>query len=97
MHAPGPDWAVVVPVKGGPLAKSRLDLPREARAALADAFARDTVAAIAGGMPGAPVLVVTSDPDVARWAAAGGHSRGRRPRRPGSTRPSPPGWMPRAP
>ncbi len=73
MHAPGPDWAVVVPVKGGPLAKSRLDLPHEARTALADAFARDTVAAIARGMPGAPVLVVTSDPDVARWAAAGGH------------------------
>lgn len=72
MRAPGQDWAVVVPVKGGPLAKSRLHLPREARAALADAFARDTVAALAAGMPGAPVLVVTSDPDVARWAAAGG-------------------------
>ena len=73
MRAPGQDWAVVVPVKGGPLAKSRLHLPRVARAALADAFARDTVAALAAGMPGAPVLVVTSDPDVARWVAAGGH------------------------
>ncbi|MFL6176478.1 MAG: 2-phospho-L-lactate guanylyltransferase [Ornithinibacter sp.] len=73
MHAPAPDWAVVVPVKGGPLAKSRLHLPKQARAALADAFARDTVAALAAGMPGAPVLVVTSDPDVARWVAAGGH------------------------
>ncbi len=73
MHAPGPDWAAVVPVKGGPLAKSRLDLPHEARAALADAFARDTVAALAAGMPGAPVLVVTSDPDVARWVVAAGH------------------------
>jgi len=73
VRAPGQDWAVVVPVKGGPLAKSRLHLPRVARAALADAFARDTVAALAAGMPGAPVLVVTSDPDVARWAVAGGH------------------------
>ncbi len=73
MHAPGSDWAVVVPVKGGPLAKSRLHLPRGARAELADAFARDTVAAIAAGMPGAPVLVVTADPEVARWVAAGGH------------------------
>ncbi len=73
MHAPGPGWAVVVPVKGGPLAKSRLGLPREARAALADAFAQDTVAAVAGGMPGAPVLVVTADPDVARWVADAGH------------------------
>ena len=73
MHAPGPHWAVVVPVKGGPLAKSRLDLPREARAALADAFARDTVAAVAAGMPGTPVLVVTSDAGVAQWAAADGH------------------------
>ena len=73
MRAPEQDWAVVVPVKGGPLAKSRLHLPRAARAALADAFARDTVAALAAGMPGAPVLVVTSDPDVARWVAAAGH------------------------
>jgi len=74
MPEPAPDWAVVVPVKGGPFAKSRLDLPHEARGALADAFARDTVAALAAGMPGAPVLVVTSDPEVGRWAAAGGSS-----------------------
>ena len=73
MRAPEQDWAVVVPVKGGPLAKSRLHLPRAARSALADAFARDTVAALAAGLPGGPVLVVTSDPDVARWVAAAGH------------------------
>jgi 2-phospho-L-lactate guanylyltransferase len=74
VSAPGPDWAVVVPVKGGPLAKSRLHLPHEARAALADAFARDTVAALAAGMPGATVLVVTSDPAVARWVRDAGHT-----------------------
>jgi 2-phospho-L-lactate/phosphoenolpyruvate guanylyltransferase len=68
-----PRWAVVVPVKGGPLAKSRLDLPRAARAALADAFARDTVAALVAGMPGAPVLVVSADPDVAAWVREAGH------------------------
>ena len=52
VHPPEVDWAAVVPVKGGPLAKSRLDLPRTTRAALADAFARDTVAALAAALPG---------------------------------------------
>ena len=73
MPEPEQDWAVVVPVKGGPLAKSRLDLPRATRAALADAFARDTVAAVAAGMPSARVVVVTSDADVAGWVVAAGH------------------------
>ncbi|WP_308279525.1 2-phospho-L-lactate guanylyltransferase [Phycicoccus mangrovi] len=62
-----PPLAVVVPVKGGPLAKSRLPLPRADRMALADAFARDTVAA-AASLPGVRVLVVTGDPVVAAWA-----------------------------
>ena len=74
MRSPGQDWAVVVPVKGGPLAKSRLHLPRDARAALADAFARDTVDALAAGMPGAGVVVVTSDAAVARWVTGAGHA-----------------------
>jgi len=74
VRAPGQDWAVVVPVKGGPLAKSRLHLPRDARAALADAFARDTVDALAAGMPGAGVVVVTSDAAVARWVTGAGHA-----------------------
>jgi len=73
VHLLGQGWAVVVPVKGGPLGKSRLHLPRVTRAELADAFARDTVAALTAGMPDAPVLVVTSDPDVARWVRADGH------------------------
>ncbi|WP_205859476.1 2-phospho-L-lactate guanylyltransferase [Phycicoccus flavus] len=67
-----PRVAVVVPVKGGPLAKSRLALPHEHRTALADAFARDTVAAVREGLPYAPVLVVTADPLVALWAQEAG-------------------------
>jgi len=74
VRAPEQDWAVVVPVKGGPLAKSRLHLPRDARAALADAFARDTVDALAAGMPGAAVLVVTPDAEVARWVTRAGYA-----------------------
>ena len=65
-------WAAVVPVKGGPLAKSRLALPRPSRAALATAFARDTVAALRTADPRMPVLVVTAAEDVARWARADG-------------------------
>ncbi|HET6968951.1 MAG TPA: 2-phospho-L-lactate guanylyltransferase [Ornithinibacter sp.] len=72
MRAPAVDWAAVVPVKGGPLAKSRLRLPRSARAALADAFARDTVAALVDALPGMPVLVVTSDAAVAGWVPTAG-------------------------
>jgi len=67
-----PVWAAVVPVKGGPLAKSRLALPRAVRAALATAFARDTVTALREADRGMPVLVVTGDPDVASWAPTHG-------------------------
>ena len=73
MPLPAQAWAAVVPVKGGPLAKSRLRLPRATRADLADAFARDTVAAMAGAVEGMPVLVVTGDPDVMGWVALAGH------------------------
>ncbi|HMM97076.1 2-phospho-L-lactate guanylyltransferase [Phycicoccus sp.] len=69
--APPPERAVVVPVKGGPLAKSRLALPLPARLALAEAFARDTVAA-ALGRAGHRVLVVTDDPRVGLWATEAG-------------------------
>ena len=72
MPAPELDWAAVVPVKGGPLAKSRLALPRAARAALADAFARDTVAALRAGLAGMPVLVVTADAEVSAWVPRAG-------------------------
>ena len=62
-----PSWTVVVPVKGGPLAKSRLDLSVGARAVLADAFARDTVAAVVAAASVTDVLVVTADSAVAHW------------------------------
>ena len=65
-------WAAVVPVKGGPQAKSRLALPGAARSDLANAFARDTVAAVIEALEGMPVLVVTSDPAVSSWVATGG-------------------------
>ncbi len=65
-------WAAVVPVKGGPLAKSRLALPHDIRAALATAFARDTVAALRSADPAMPVLVVTGAADVAAWSRADG-------------------------
>ncbi|KFF58661.1 hypothetical protein JF66_16895 [Cryobacterium sp. MLB-32] len=53
-------WVAVVPVKGNPGAKSRLaDLPE--RAALADAFALDTVAALVAASNVERVFVVTGD------------------------------------
>lgn len=64
--------AVVVPVKGGPLGKSRLGLALETRGALADAFARDTVAAVRVGLPQSPVLIVSSDHGVTTWALEAG-------------------------
>lgn len=64
--------AVVVPVKGGPLAKTRLGLELGSRRDLADAFARDTVAAVRAGLPDSPVVVVTSDPAAAGWAREAG-------------------------
>ncbi|GAA4395533.1 hypothetical protein GCM10023153_17610 [Ornithinibacter aureus] len=67
-----PQWAAVVPVKGGPQAKSRLALPGAARSDLANAFARDTVAAVIEALEGMPVLVVTSDPAATSWVATGG-------------------------
>lgn len=72
MRDPRPVWAAVVPVKGGPLAKSRLALPRADRLRLADAFARDTVTALLAVTPGMPVLVVSSDAAVSQWVAADG-------------------------
>ena len=72
MRAAEVDWAAVVPVKGGPLAKSRLHLPPAARAALADAFARDTVTALRAAERGMPVLVVTSDAAVSAWVPSAG-------------------------
>lgn len=59
-------WSVVIPVKRLPDAKSRLGaLPGEHRAALALAFACDTVVAAAGSPLVAAVFVVTGDRKVA--------------------------------
>ena len=64
-------WVVVVPVKGTPGAKARLrSLPD--RAALADAFALDTVAALVAASVVERVVVVTADAELgARLAALG--------------------------
>ncbi|TFD47709.1 2-phospho-L-lactate guanylyltransferase [Cryobacterium frigoriphilum] len=53
-------WVVVVPVKGNPGAKTRLEALPE-RAALADAFALDTVAALVAASTVERVVVVTAD------------------------------------
>ncbi|MEO3935804.1 2-phospho-L-lactate guanylyltransferase [Dermatophilaceae bacterium Soc4.6] len=61
-----PGWVVVVPVKGGPLAKSRLRAPDGVdHARLATALALDTVAAAVAALGPARVVVVTSDPGIA--------------------------------
>ena len=50
-------WSVVLPVKGGPSAKSRLGAP----AGLAEAMAADCLAAVAAAAEVADVVVVTGD------------------------------------
>jgi 2-phospho-L-lactate guanylyltransferase len=58
-------WPVVVPVKGGPDAKSRLRAPDGVdRLALARALALDTVTAAAEAVGSDHVVVVTSDAEV---------------------------------
>lgn len=55
-------WHLVVPVKGGPLAKSRLHPPPGvSRADLAEAVALDTLDAVAAALPPTRLTVVTSD------------------------------------
>jgi 2-phospho-L-lactate/phosphoenolpyruvate guanylyltransferase len=66
-HAPTPAgaWRVVVPVKGGPDAKSRLRAPDGVdRLELARALALDTVSAAVDAVGAGHLVVVTSDPDV---------------------------------
>ncbi|GAA4718671.1 hypothetical protein GCM10025782_14940 [Pedococcus ginsenosidimutans] len=67
----GLPWYVVVPVKGGTAAKSRLHPPAGvAREDLALALATDCLAACCDAVPPARVVVVTSDPRVVAAAAA---------------------------
>ncbi len=69
-HSALPPWRLVIPVKGGAGAKSRLQPPRGvSRATLAEAMARDSTAAAAQRMPLGQVFVVAGDDRVARWAA----------------------------
>jgi 2-phospho-L-lactate guanylyltransferase len=66
-------WRLVVPVKGGRRAKSRLHPPPGvARVDLALALATDALDACVAGMPPGHVLVVSSDPQVAAMATARG-------------------------
>lgn len=63
-------WSVVIPVKRLPEAKSRLALPADRRAALALAFASDTVAAAAASPLVAAVFAVTGDETVSQRLSA---------------------------
>lgn len=63
-------WSVVIPVKRLPEAKSRLALSADRRAALALAFASDTVAAAAASPLVAAVFAVTGDETVSRRLSA---------------------------
>lgn len=75
MPAHAPDWYVVIPVKGGPRAKSRLVVEHHgARAALARAIAEDCVTAAVDGLPPRRVVVATADSEVAAWARGAGAS-----------------------
>lgn len=73
-------WTVIVPIKGGPEAKSRLDPPPGvSRADLAAAIAADTVAAVACASAVGRVVVVCGDDAWARRALLADRSvRGRR-------------------
>jgi 2-phospho-L-lactate/phosphoenolpyruvate guanylyltransferase len=63
-----PGWTVILPLKGGPTAKSRLRAP----AALATAIALDCLDAVLAGDRVSAVVVVTPDPHLAARAAAAG-------------------------
>jgi len=61
-------WTVVVPLKGGPAAKSRLG----GTPALARAIAMDCLAAVLAAQQVSQVLVVTADPELAERCGAAG-------------------------
>ena len=56
-------WHAIVPVKTWDAAKSRLDVPDEARVALSRAMARDTLTALAQCPAVARISVLTGSPD----------------------------------
>jgi 2-phospho-L-lactate guanylyltransferase len=63
-------WTVVVPVKGGPAAKSRLSPLGARRLAVAAAVAADTMATLRSTSRVSGLLVVTRDPQAAATAEA---------------------------
>lgn len=67
-----PSWWVVVPVKGGVAAKSRLRRSLDDSAVIA-AVAHDTLDVTARVVGPARVLVVTADPEETAYARAAGH------------------------
>lgn len=82
-HAPAPGLTVVVPVKRLARAKSRLDLPPRLRRQVALQLAAGTVRTLLATPSVTRVLVVTSDPTVARFAQMLGAGVVREPRRRG--------------
>lgn len=65
---PGPGWTVILPLKGGPTAKSRLGAP----AALATAIALDCLDTVLAVDRVQAVVVVTTDPHLAAEAVTAG-------------------------
>lgn len=67
---PAARWRIVVPVKGGPAAKSRLaSLPSMTRTELARAMALDTLAAVCAVIDPDDVCVVAGAADARGWLA----------------------------
>jgi 2-phospho-L-lactate guanylyltransferase len=66
VSSPPSNWTVVLPIKGGPAAKSRLGGP----AGLAVAIVQDCLDTVAACPEIARILVITSDPAMARLARA---------------------------
>lgn len=58
------DWTIVIPIKHLSDAKSRLCSDPVLRSALAEAFGRDTITAVAGSVGGERTVVVTPDPRI---------------------------------
>jgi 2-phospho-L-lactate guanylyltransferase len=70
---PGPiPWWVIVPVKGAPAGKSRLEGAHTDRAALSRAIALDTLDAVAAALPADSIVLVCSDPVISRYAEGRG-------------------------
>jgi 2-phospho-L-lactate guanylyltransferase len=72
-HASDPAWTLIIPVKEIRVAKTRLrELGSSQTAALAAAFAEDTVTAARGSRFTKRIVVVTTDTEIARRVAASG-------------------------